>query len=70
MRYALENVSDYLFVDELQDAVYESGVQISAIAEKFKVSEARVADWLLGTDFPPPTVEHAILNWLMEILDY
>ena len=68
MRYALESVSDGLFIDELQDSIYNGGVEIGAVALKFNVDEDRVTKWLLGDDLPCQTVQHAVLNWLAAIV--
>ena len=64
MAYRLKDVNEFLFIDELQDAIIVSGIEPSAIAAKFSVSETQIAKWLVGEDMPSVTIQHAILNWL------
>ena len=69
MSYTSQNVTDELFVDGLQDATFQGGIEVSDIATEFNVDERDVRDWMVGDNLPPNGTQVDILNWLDGKLD-
>ena len=65
----LTQLTDGIFVDELQDSIFHGGIEMSAVAAQFGVAEDRVRDWLVAKNLPPRVTQHAVLKWLNEQLD-
>lgn len=57
-------VTDEIFVDELQDAVWFGGIDPAHIANEFNVDICKVDDWLEGSNLPPRETQDAVLEFV------
>jgi hypothetical protein len=69
MPYTRDTVTDELFVDGVQDAIYNGGIEFGPIAEEFDVEERDIEDWLRGHALPETDLQVQILNWLERRMD-